>query len=109
MPNSFVMDDVLSDFRARIAGVRGQLKSVMLFGSRARGDHRTDSDYDVLIVTPKKDAALIDALYEAVMDVLLAHGRLISLKIYEEQEFERLLRLHAPFVEMVAREGFPLG
>ena len=26
---------------------------VILFGSRARGDHRADSDYDLLIVAPR--------------------------------------------------------
>ena len=27
-----------------------RLKQVLLYGSRARGDHREDSDYDVLVV-----------------------------------------------------------
>jgi hypothetical protein len=27
----------------------------------------------------RRDPALIDAVYEAVMDILLAHGRLVSL------------------------------
>ena len=82
---------------------------MVLFGSRARGTHQLDSDYDLLLVVAKKDAALLDALYEAVMDVLLAHGRLVSLKMYEEREFARLRALHTPFMKHIETEGIPVG
>ncbi|MFH7904076.1 MAG: nucleotidyltransferase domain-containing protein [Candidatus Aenigmatarchaeota archaeon] len=31
-----------------------EIDKIILFGSRARGDYREDSDYDILIVTKKK-------------------------------------------------------
>ena len=68
-----------------------------------------DSDYDILIVVEKKDGSLRNILYEAVMDVLLAHGRLVSLKIYEEREFSRLKTMQTPFMRHVAEEGIALG
>ena len=68
--------------------MRPRIHRLILFGSRARGDHKRDSDYDILLVVSKKDDALLDAVYEAVMEVLLAHGRLVSLKVFEEREFE---------------------
>lgn len=43
------------------------------------------------------------------MDVLLTHGRLVSLKIFPEHEFERLKRLQTPFLQRVLTEGVPLG
>lgn len=102
-------DPVLSDFLEGIRSVRPQIGRLLLFGSRARGDHRTDSDYDVLVVVARKSPALLDVLYESVLDVLLAHGRLISLKIFKEQEFARLQGLGTPFARRVAAEGLPLG
>lgn len=39
------------------------------------------------------------------MDVLLSHGRLISLKIVEASELARLQALGAPFVSRVLAEG----
>ena len=43
-------DPVLSRFRAALDEIYGdQIERVVLFGSRARGDARADSDYDVAV------------------------------------------------------------
>jgi predicted nucleotidyltransferase len=43
-------DPVLERFRAALAAIYGdRIERVVLFGSRARGDARADSDYDVAI------------------------------------------------------------
>jgi uncharacterized protein len=45
-----VDDPVLTRFRTALAAVYGdRLERVVLFGSRARGDARADSDYDVAV------------------------------------------------------------
>ena len=43
------------------------------------------------------------------MDVLLTHGRLISLKVVEAREFARLRALGTPFMTRVTAEGLPVG
>ncbi len=102
-------DGVLTDFLHGIGSVRSEIRTLLLFGSRARGDHKTHSDYDVLVVVSHKSPALLDVLYESVLQVLLDHGRLVSLKIFEEQQFARLQRLGTPFARRIALEGQPLG
>ena len=77
----FTCDEVLAAFLNGIGSARPRITSLVLFGSRARGDHRTHSDYDILVVVQRKSAALLDALYDSVLDVLLAHSRIISLKV----------------------------
>ena len=48
MNNRVSGDPVLSRFRAALAETYGdRLERAVLFGSRARGDARPDSDYDV--------------------------------------------------------------
>src|SRR5205085_10635879 len=43
-------DPVLQRFRAAVGEAYGErLERVVLFGSRARGDHRPDSDYDIAV------------------------------------------------------------
>jgi predicted nucleotidyltransferase len=102
-------DPILRDFFQGIVGVRSQILQLILFGSRARDDHRMESDYDILVVVPRKRPELLDAMYEVVLDVLLTHGRLISLKIFSEAEFTRLKDLRTPFMERIAEEGKILG
>ncbi|MBM3790261.1 MAG: nucleotidyltransferase domain-containing protein [Acidobacteria bacterium] len=46
----FTADQVLRSFLSRIEGLRPRLRRMVLFGSHARGDHRPDSDYDLLLV-----------------------------------------------------------
>lgn len=86
-----------------------QLKGVYLFGSRCRDDWRPDSDYDILIILEKRDRKVIDKLYDAVMEVLLSSGRLVSLKIFTAAEFERLKGLQMPFISNVIKEGIEIG
>jgi uncharacterized protein len=41
---------IVTRFRAAVAEVYGdRLERVVLYGSRARGDHRPDSDYDIAV------------------------------------------------------------
>jgi len=101
-------DAVLMDSLKGIEAVRPMIDRLILFGSRARGDHRPDSDYDLLVIA-RRDPALLDALYDTVMDVLLTHGRLVSLKVLDPCEFERLRSLGTPFMNRVSAEGLPVG
>ena len=55
-------DAVLADFLKGIEAVRPMIDRLVLFGSRARGDHRPDSDYDLLVVVGRRDPALLNVL-----------------------------------------------
>jgi uncharacterized protein len=50
MASSVINDPILKRFRAALDEVYGdRIERVVLFGSRARGDATTDSDYDVAV------------------------------------------------------------
>jgi len=76
---------------------------IVLFGSRARGDFRSDSDYDLIVVMASDEAASyasrLATLYEAVVPRIA-----IDMVVYTPSEFERLSR-ERPFVRRAVREG----
>ena len=103
-------DTILSQFISRTKDLQKKIQAAYLFGSRARATERPDSDYDLLLVVTQ-DFSLSDKdkLYDGVMDILLETGRLISLKIFKEREFQRLRELETPFIQNVLREGIKIG
>ncbi|OGX04958.1 MAG: hypothetical protein A3G87_06230 [Omnitrophica bacterium RIFCSPLOWO2_12_FULL_50_11] len=103
-------DVIVRRFLEKGRSVRQKIHAVYLFGSRSRGTERPDSDYDLLLVV-KKNFSLSDKdkLYDRVVDVLLETGKLMSLKLFREEEFQRLSALGTPFIENVLREGIKVG
>ena len=110
MTNLTVFEDsTIQEFLRQIAPVRSELDRLILFGSRARGDSKPGSDYDILVVMPEKDRQVIDALYDATMQVLYKTHRLISLKIYRKADFDRFSAMPTPFMRSVLHEGVRIG
>lgn len=102
-------DAVLESFLRGIRKERARVRAIYLFGSRARGDDRPDSDYDLLIVTDKKDPFLKDRVYDVATDVSLQTHRDLSLKFFSAEEFERLKAIPSRFIRQVLAEGVKLG
>lgn len=82
---------------------------IILYGSRARGDNRRDSDWDLLVLIDAPDISfnrereIIDDFYELEMDV----GEVFSPLIYRKSDWERKY-MHTPLFENVTREGIKI-
>ena len=57
------------------------LKSVLLYGSKARGDYSNDSDIDILIVADTVTPNIKDIIRDTVLDVQLEYSLPISVHI----------------------------
>jgi uncharacterized protein len=82
---------------------------IYLFGSRARGDFKSDSDWDVLVLSPQKkityDYEL--KLREPIFDIELETGEVISLLIYSKSDWESKKDISLLF-HQVSKEGLKI-
>lgn len=103
-------DPILRRFIKDSGAIRHKVKTIYLFGSRAKGTARPDSDYDILLVVTE-DFTLQDKdkFYDIVLNVLLDTGRLLSLKFFKENKFRELCELGTPFMSHVLKEGILIG
>ena len=83
-----------------------QGEKLMLFGSKARGDSKKGSDIDLLAVVKNKKAE--EEIYKNVARILSLFDVYLSVKIFPQKEFKRLVFLKTPFIENVSREGIVL-
>ena len=81
---------------------------IILYGSRARGDERPDSDWDILVLTDypvdlKKERIFRDNLYELEIEL----GEPFSIFVYSKNDWITKQKI-SPFYSNVTQEGVSL-
>ena len=79
------------------------LKKIILFGSRARGDYTKDSDYDFILVFEAVTKELKERLHEIEGNMLLEYGMVITAIPYTDKDIEK--RRFLPFLLNVGKKG----
>jgi predicted nucleotidyltransferase len=99
----------INAFSRRLKKLLGkQLVSILLFGSKARGDFKKDSDTDIFILVRNKMNDVNDKIAQVTADVLDDYGILLSPVSYDLHEAEMNMKMHSFFFEDVEREGVPI-
>ena len=97
-------DPVLARFRRAIDAAYGErVERVVLFGSRARGNHRAESDYDVAVFL-KDWRSLWDELEgmsAAALEILVETGADISAKPFRAAAWKE----QSAFMHELRRDG----
>jgi len=99
-------------FLARIRGTYDVARAIM-FGSRARGDHRPDSDLDLAVVLNGQRGDFIDTKLDmagVAFDVLMETGVLVQAFPIWDGDLEHPERFTNPaLIQNIVEDGVRLG
>jgi predicted nucleotidyltransferase len=96
---------LLAECKAAIAVVAPDA-TVILYGSRARGDAREDSDYDLLVLVDREaDMQLERAIVNQLVPLEVRTGKVLTVLVYSRSQWDSALYRAMPFHKNVTREG----
>lgn len=81
----------------------GEIRRILFFGSRTRGDASSESDYDCLLIFRQVTPALKQDLNQLSAQWLLKRGMVFSWVAVSESDLEHLR--YEPFLQNAQREG----
>jgi len=102
-------NDVILDTITRAIHKQDPSAQAFLFGSRARGDNRSDSDWDILILIDSKYVTneIEDKFRDDLYNLELETGHIISTFIYSKNYWQKELRF-SPLYKSIKKEGIRL-
>jgi len=81
---------------------------VVLFGSRARGDAKKDSDWDLLILIDSLNIRELEDLFrDKIYDLELETGEIISMFVYNNKDWNSRHKI-TPLYKSIKKEGVVL-
>lgn len=99
----------VKEFQEKLSLAFGsRVKTILLFGSKARGDFTAESDIDLFILVDKSDPDLRKLVASFTTQVLLKYGILLSPKVVEESHFSFLKQLGTAFAKNIENEGIKI-
>ena len=104
-------DELLAveEFKRRIlAELPGQVKDIILFGSKARGEAHPGSDIDLLVVVDRRTPKADDVISDITADTLLEKKIDISALDFTSEEIAEWSAIGTPLMRNVANEGIVL-
>lgn len=81
------------------------ISKAIAYGSRIRGDFRSDSDLDIIVIVDKKDRGVRDKILDIFYSYELERDISFSIAIFSLEEWEFNERLGSPLIENIKREG----
>jgi predicted nucleotidyltransferase len=83
--------------------------TIILYGSRARGDAKPDADYDLLVLLEQKPNWLLeDQIRKSLYPLELETGAVLTVICYGKEEWYSPVYQAMPFVQSVEREGITI-
>lgn len=96
--DSKLMDEIIRRIVTTI-----QPEKIVLFGSRARGEARPESDMDILVIAESQEPRYrrSSRLYSILSDILVP----MDIMVYSPEEVREWQNVHQAFITTALREG----
>ena len=99
----------IAEFKKRLfQEFEKEILELKLFGSKARGDFKKDSDFDILLVLKKISKKSKDRIYDLENEISFKYGIDISVKIFFQKEFNYLNSIPSVFAQLLKKESLAL-
>lgn len=85
-----------------------QLVSMILFGSRARGEASPDSDMDIAVILIEVNADTRQVIRNLAVEVWLETGIYLSTRVWSQRHWVTMAELQTSLYLNIAREGLEL-
>ncbi len=101
--------NIIKDRISQSIHVKDPNAEAYLFGSRARGDYRDNSDWDILILVNENKVTndIEDKFRDELYDIELESGQIISTLIYSKDYWNSTL-IFSPLYKNITNEGIKL-
>ncbi len=94
---NITIDEKVNFYSRRLREKLGEnIKQIILFGSRARGDFHEGSDYDFIIIVAHRGKKVRETITDVAVEFLNRYDELSANIVFDENEWQR-------------QHGFPLG
>ncbi len=97
--------EVAEKFKACLRARHVQVKRLVVFGSRARGDHDSDSDLDVLVEVETSNAEVLRAVYDSAWEADHDTPVLLAPTVFSSRDIREGPERASAFIKNVEREG----
>ena len=79
---------------------------ILLFGSRARNESNTNSDYDILLINPENIDLQIKMQYKAIFrKMAVKHGLMTDIFIESEEDVKEKSKNYGHIIRTAIKEG----
>ena len=85
-----------------------RILSIMLFGSKARGDDDAESDIDLLVMVDVETNQFRSQLWRIASDISLDYNVVLSPRVFDQNHWDETRRTRLPLYRAIIADSIPL-